>query len=297
MSRSPSRALVLGFPEYAEQAQRLSARAGLGYAQVDVHRFPDGESRVRLPGDLPPRVVLCRSLDRPNNKLVELMLSTRAARELGAEVVTLVAPYLCYMRQDKAFAPGEVVSQRIVGRLLADLFDAVVTVDPHLHRVKRLEEAVPVARARALTAAPLMAEFLRSQLHAPLLVGPDSESEQWVSAIAAGQGLEYLIGAKERLGDRTVRVTFSLPARCRDRHVVLVDDVASTGRTLEAAAMALAAGGPASVSVLVTHALFLDGTLDRLRAIGVDRVWSTDSITHPTNRLHLAPLLAGALSD
>ena len=297
MSRSSSLALVLGFPEYAEQARRLSERAGLGYAEVEVHRFPDGESRARLPGDLPRRVVFCRSLDRPNDKLVELMLTARTARELGAEHLTLVAPYLCYMRQDKAFAPGDAVSQRIVGRLLADLFDALVTVDPHLHRIDRLEEAVPVARARALTAAPLMAEFLRSELDAPLLAGPDSESEQWVSAIAAGQGLDYLIGTKERLGDRRVRVRFRAPARCRNRHVVLVDDVASTGRTLEAAATALAAGGPASISVLVTHALFLEGAQERLRAVGVDQVWSSDSIPHPTNRLRLAPLLSGALSD
>lgn len=296
MSWDSSPALVLGFPEYAEQARRLADTAGLGYAQVSIHRFPDGESRVGLPVELPPRVVFCRSLDRPNDKLVELILAARTARELGVEQVTLVAPYLCYMRQDVAFAPGEAVSQRVVGRLLAGLFDALVTVDPHLHRVDRLEEAVPVVRARTLTAASLMAGFLSSELSEPLLVGPDSESEQWVSAIAAGQGLDYRIGTKERLGDRSVRVRFSTLDWCRGRQVVLVDDVASTGRTLESAAAALASDGPASMSVLVTHGLFLEGTLDRLRAIGVDRVWSTDSIPHPTNRLHLAPLLARALS-
>jgi len=115
--------LVLGFPEYAEQARRFAAKAKLDYAQVQVHRFPDGESRVRLPADLPPRIYFCRSLDRPNYKLVELVLAAQTARDLGAEDLTLVAPYLCYMRQDTAFEPGEAVSQRIIGRMLAELFD------------------------------------------------------------------------------------------------------------------------------------------------------------------------------
>ena len=288
--------LVLGFPEYAEQARRFAARAGLDYAQVQVHRFPDGESRVRLPAELPPRIHFCRSLDRPNYKLVELALAAQTARDLGAEDLTLVAPYLCYMRQDMAFVPGEAVSQRIIGRLLAALFDGLMTVDPHLHRVARLEDAVPTPRAKCLTAAPLVGDCIARGQADALLVGPDSESEQWVAAIAAELKLDYTIGVKERFGDRSVRVRFP-DIDCGGRRVVLVDDVASTGRTLESAAAALAPMAPASVSAFVTHALFLEGALDRLRAAGVGEVWSTDSIPHTTNRLHLDSLLAGALHN
>ncbi len=98
-------------------------------------------------GQLPARAVLLRSLYQPNDKLVELLLAARAARGLGVRHLTLVAPYLAYMRQDIAFHPGEAVSQRIVGPFLASLFDAVVTVDRHLHRVATLPEAVPAAQA------------------------------------------------------------------------------------------------------------------------------------------------------
>jgi ribose-phosphate pyrophosphokinase len=52
------------------------------------------------------------------------------------------------------------VSQRIVGRFLAELFDAVVTVDPHLHRVATLQEAVPVGQAVVLSGAPLLADLI-----------------------------------------------------------------------------------------------------------------------------------------
>ncbi len=287
--------LILGFPDYREQAQRLAQAAGLAYAEVEIHHFPDGESRVRLPAGLSERVILCRSLDHPNDKLIELALTTAAARELGVRHLTLVAPYLCYMRQDKAFRPGEAVSQPIIGQLLADWVEELITVDPHLHRVSHLEEAIPVKRAHCLSAAPMMAAFLARELDAPLLIGPDQEARQWVSAIAAAAGLESRVGTKERHGDREVEVRFPDPPP-PGRHLVVVDDVASTGHTLESAVAALAASRPASLSVLVTHALFLEGTLERLRLAGVTHIWSTDSIPHPSNRLELAPLLAAALA-
>ena len=77
----------------------------------------------------------------------------------------------------------------------------------------------------------------------------------------------------------------------------VVDDVVSTGRTLEGAARALLDQGPASVSVLVTHALFVDDAVARLRRAGVENIWSCDSIAHPTNAVALTPLLGGALGQ
>jgi len=288
--------VVLGFPSYREPAQRLAAAAGLGYADIVVHRFPDGESLVRLPGALPQRVILCCSLDDPNGKLLELELAAATALQLGARQLTLVAPYLCYMRQDKAFHPGEAVSQRIIGRLLARHFDTVITVDPHLHRTPDLHQAVPVRRAVALSAASVMANWLGARTDRPLLIGPDQESRQWVQAIAAPGGLDYGVARKQRLGDHEVSV--ELPELTfAGRQVVLVDDVASTGRTLAETAKQVAALGAASISVLVTHALFVEDALAQLRAAGVGDICSTDSVVHASNKLRLDAVLAAALVD
>ncbi len=288
--------LLLGFPEYREPGERLAEAAGLDFAVVDIHRFPDGESKLTLPPRLPRQVVLCRSLDHPNDKLVELILAAGGAREQGVESLSLVAPYLCYMRQDTAFHPGEAVSQRIVGRCLAGYFDGLLTVDSHLHRVRHLSDAVPVARAIDLHATGPMAHFLSERIERPFLLGPDAESAQWVADIAARYGMDHAVCAKQRLGDREVRV--QLPrGDYRGRHVVLVDDVASTGRTLYEAARAVLAEAPASVSVLVTHALFVGDAIPRLRELGVRDIWSCDSIPHPTNAVRLAGLLAARLPD
>lgn len=287
--------MLLGFEEYRAQAQALAAATGMPYADIEVHHFPDGESLVRLPTQLSERLVICRSLDRPNEKLIELLLAATAARSRGVRHLTLVCPYLCYMRQDYSFHAGEVVSQRVIGDLLAQHFDAVITVDPHLHRVPTLEQAVPTGRSVALYATGPVADFVAARLPGALFVGPDEESEQWVSAAAARAATDYVVGRKTRHGDREVEI--ELQGDFAGRDVVLLDDVASTGRTLEVAAQIVRAQAPASVSVVVTHALFVGDALQRLQAAGVGQVWSTDSIPHPSNAIALAPLLAGALAE
>jgi ribose-phosphate pyrophosphokinase len=296
MSGQDNSAIVLGFPTYRAPARRLAVAAGAAYADIEIHRFPDGESLVLLPEQLPQCVILCCSLDSPNDKLIELELAAATALQLGAERLTLVAPYLCYMRQDMAFHPGEAISQRVIGELLARRFDTVITVDPHLHRTPELQQAVPVRRAVALSAAPAMAGRLASRGDTPLLIGPDEESAQWVSAIAAPGGFDYAVAHKRRLGDRSVQV--ELPQLdCAGRHVVLVDDVVSTGQTLVETASQLRVRGAASVSAMVTHALFVSDALDRLREAGVRDICSTDSVCHASNKIHLAGLLAKVLSD
>lgn len=286
--------VLLHFDDEQALAAKIAAAAGIGCEPVVRHRFPDGEIKLRLPAALPPRVALLRSLDHPNEKLVELLLAARTARFLGAQRLTLIAPYLGYMRQDVAFAPGEAVSQRIVGDFLSSLFDAVISVDPHLHRVHQLSEAVPVARAVALSAAPLLAGLIARRRSGALLLGPDGEAEQWVAAAARSCGLAYGVCSKLRHGDLDVDVR--LPdLDFGGRQVVLIDDVASSGRTLAVAAEKLRAGGARSIDVAVTHALFAGDALQAVLEAGVGEVWSTDCIAHPTNSVSVAPMLGQAL--
>lgn len=288
--------LLLAFDDEAALAQRLAAATGWPLAIVGRHRFPDGETRLRLPPSLPAHTVLLRGLQQPNEKLAELMLAAAGARELGAQRLTLVSPYLAYMRQDMAFTPGEVVSQRHVGHALAAWFDAVVTVDPHLHRVATLDEILPGRRGMALTAAPLLGAWVARQRPGALLLGPDEESLQWVGAAAAAGGLDHAVCRKQRHADRAVDVT--LPeVELRGRAVVLLDDVASTGHTFVQAARGVLARGAASVDVAVTHALLVGDALEQLHAAGVRQVWSTDSVPHPSNVVSIVPMLAQALQS
>lgn len=286
--------MILAFPDYLSQAQRLAACLGVPLAEVALHHFPDGESLIRLPPSLPAHLIICRSLNQPNDKLIELLLCATTARELGGRRLTLVAPYLSYMRQDIANQPGEAVSQRIIGKLLAELFDDVLTVDPHLHRISSLTQAIPIKNAVSLTAAHEIELFLKEKLKHALLLGPDSESKQWVGAIADNIGFDYAIADKNRLGDKQVEM--SLPDRDFSKQaVVIIDDMASTGRTLAKAAGLLQAAGCKDIYAVVTHALFCGDAYAHILKAGVKNIWTTDSIDHPSSCIRLDALLADAI--
>lgn len=286
--------MLLYFDDQRDAATRLAVAAGLTAACIERHHFPDGELKLRLPACVPARTVLYRSLDKPNEKLVELLLAARTARALGATHLTLVAPYLAYMRQDMAFSPGEAISQRIVGQFLSSIVDAVIAVDPHLHRVATLQELVPGAEAVVLTGAEVLADMIVQRRATPLLVGPDAESAQWIALAAARHGLDHMVCTKVRSGDRDVAV--ALPAGdVAGRSVVILDDMASTGHTIAAAARLLRDAGAASIDAAVTHALFTAQAMELMRASGIGEVWSTDCVTHASNVVSMADLLADAL--
>ncbi|OCC25396.1 phosphoribosylpyrophosphate synthetase [Croceicoccus estronivorus] len=284
---------VFGFPECTESSTRLAEALSVPFSEVAVRRFPDGESLVRVT-DVTPTAILYRSLDNPNAKLIELLLAASALRENGAGKVILVAPYLSYMRQDIAFHPGEAVSQRVIGALLAQHFDAVVTMDPHLHRIHDLGEVMPGIAAFSLSAAPALSAALEGS-EETILVGPDSESRQWVEAIAAPLGLDVLVGEKERHGDRNVSISIPGIERAAGRKAILVDDVIASGATLVEAAHLLRQAGASGVEALATHCLAQPDDLARMEAAGITRIRSTDSVAGPTASIPTASLLADAI--
>jgi ribose-phosphate pyrophosphokinase len=286
--------LLLAFDDERPQAEALADALGVAMALVQRHQFPDGETKLRLPPVLPDELLLLRGLHQPNQKLVELLITVPAARALGARRIVLVSPYLAYMRQDMAFTPGEAVSQRHIATLLASQVDGLITVDPHLHRIHSLDEVMPDCRSRVLSAAPLLGAWVARQVPGALLLGPDEESLQWVAAAGQAQGLDHAVCHKQRFGDHDVRVALpDLPLR--DRAVVLMDDVASTGRTLQEAAIAALGAGAASVDVAVTHGLFVGDALARLHEAGVRHVWSSDAVPHPCAVVSICALLSDAV--
>jgi len=288
-------AVILAFADSMAAADRLGASLDLPVRDVAVHRFPDKEALVRIPASA-QSVILYRSLDDPDRKLIELLLAASAARDSGAERVILVAPYLAYMRQDKAFHPGEAVSQKVIGGLLASHFDALLTVDPHLHRVATLSEAIPGISAISLSAAPLLTALIDAGDN-PIIIGPDSESRQWTEAIARPLGLETLVATKQRLGDRQVSLTIPDVEHARGRRAIIVDDMISSGRTLVEAAKLLRQAGATSIEAIATHCLAHPDDLAFMAAHGIARIASSDSIDGPTSKAALAPLIAHAMRD
>jgi ribose-phosphate pyrophosphokinase len=271
-------------------APLLAARSG----RLDWRHFPDGESLVTIDEGLQGvDVALVATLRNPDEHALPLRFAAATAREIGARSVGLVAPYLAYMRQDKRFNPGEAVSAPLFARFLEESFDWLVTADPHLHRNPELSGLyrIPVRR---VAAAPLVADWIRDNVPNAILIGPDSESHQWVSDIANRAGFPYQVLTKTRRGDRDVEVSLPSIDAARARTPVFVDDIASSGRTaIETLGHLRRLGLPPAVCVVI-HPVFAEGAYEQLLAAGPGRVVSTDSIPHPSNAISLAGLLAKA---
>jgi len=287
---------IAAMPNDFASAQRLASAMSVEFAPIEIRDFPDGETLVRA-SDAARQTILYCSLNNPNEKLTPLVLAASALRDLGAEEIILVAPYLCYMRQDKAFHRGEAVSQRVIAKLLSSWIDQLVTVEPHLHRVKDLSLVFPDIKSISLSGALLLAELIDRDdaKDDVLLVGPDQEAGAWTKAVAQKAQLPYVVLTKKRLGDRDVSITIPKEATVKGKHIYLVDDVVSTGATLASAATLLREQGAAMIEALTVHALCSSEDLKHLKAAGITRLRSTDTISHETNAISIAPLLADAL--
>lgn len=276
-------------------ARSFGAALGADTGRFALREFPDGESYVRVESACAGRTcVLLAGLDQPNPKLVPLLLLADTLRDLGASHVALAAPYLAYLRQDKRFQEGEGVTSRYFARWLSQHFDSLVTLDPHLHRYPTLDAVYSIPSA-VVHAAPLMADWIAAHVRKPLIIGPDSESEQWVSEVAQRAGAPHFVANKTRHGDRDVAI--ELPPQLPDAsHTpVLVDDILSTGRTMAEVATQMAQRGyPCAVCVAV-HGLFSEGAMAELQKAGVTAIVTTNAVAHESNQLDVGPVLAAGL--
>lgn len=291
------RPLIFSLPANEAVAASLARELEAESGAVEIRRFPDGESYVRILSRVSGReCLLVATLDRPDDKILPLSFLATTARELGAERVTLIAPYLAYMRQDRRFQSGESVTSACFARFLSGWIDGLVTIDPHLHRRSSLEEIYSVP-CTTLHAAPLISRWIKEEVENPLLVGPDIESEQWVSEVAMEADSPWVVLRKERLGDRDVRISVPDLDRWLDRRPVLVDDIISTARTMiETVGHLVRAGLKAPVCVGV-HAVLAGSAYADLRAAGACRIVTCNTIPHESNGIDVCPLLARALRE
>jgi len=290
-------ALLLSLPGSEELVESLAACLDLRRGQLYWRRFPDGESYVRLHENPAGRdVAIVARLDHPDDKLAALLFAAELTRELGARRLGLVCPYLPYMRQDMRFKPGEAVTSRSFARWISSGFDWLVTVDPHLHRYASLDEIYSL-ESRVVEAAPALADWIAAEVNDPVLIGPDGESEQWVSAVAALRDLPWRVFSKRRHGDRDVTLRLPDLKGLAGHTPVLIDDIISSGTTMAEAARALVKAGFKAPIVVGVHGLFGEQARETLALSGIERVVCSNSVDAPESEIALDPLLADVLGD
>lgn len=259
--------------------------------------FPDDESYIRFDDDIEGKEILfLDSLDHPNKKTLPLLFAAKAAKDLGAKSVGLAAPYLAYMRQDKRFNPGEAITSIHFAKLISESFDWILTIDPHLHRYKSLNEiyAIPTY---CLSATELISDWILKNIQHPVLIGPDTESDQWVAQIARAIKAPYTVLKKVRRGDQNVTISIPDLKKYTDHTPVLVDDIISTGQTMLKTLYHLKVIKTKAPTCIGVHAIFADITTSTLLQAGAGKVITCNTITHDSNGIDVSQLIYQTIKD
>ncbi len=266
----------------------LKAEAGMSI----IRHFPDGESYVKIDSNVAGRdIILVCTLDRPDDKLLPLYFTSKTLKEFGAARITLIAPYLAYMRQDKRFNEGESITSSLFATLISSFVDKLITIDPHLHRRSNLSEIYTIPTI-VLHAAPLISAWIKGNIPNALLIGPDEESGQWVSAVARDTGVPYIVLQKIRHSDSNVEIIVPDVSQWKEHIPVLIDDIISTARTMIETVNHLVKDGYNPPVCVGVHGIFANNSFAELLASGIDKVITTDSIAHATNRISISELIA-----
>jgi len=279
-------------------AESIAKKLGVQLARLILERFPDGELHVDVQESVRGYdvYIIQPSCPRVDEHLLELLLMADACERAGAARLTAVVPYFGYARQDRRGRGREPVSVRVIADLIrTGGLERVVVVDLHSAAIEGAF-SIPLEH---LTAVPTLAEAVRPWIAArTVIVAPDLGAVKLAERYGRLLQLPVAIVHKTRVSGEEVTVQAIL-GEVKGQSVLIVDDMISTGGTVEAAIKALLAAGCASdFTVVASHALFVGSAVERFRRLAVRRFFVTDSVPVPTDVslpvqvVSLAPLLA-----
>lgn len=287
--------LIISCSHGGHLGRRTAKKSGLHHSRIIADKFPDNELRVKFNIDLKNHVVaLVQSFyGNISDCIIEVVLAAKTAKELEARKIILLAPYFPYMRQDKRFNSGEAISQEIIAELIGNYFDSVYLIDPHLHRTKRLENVFKI-KSYNLSAASLIADYIKNNIKNPVIIGPDEESNKWAKNVAEKLKVDFRILKKKRYSSYHVEVKLDKKINLKNKNAVIVDDIVSTGHTIIEASKTLNRLGAKKIYCLCVHGIFADNALSRLNNAGIE-VISTNTIPSKAAKIDVSGILSSAL--
>ena len=281
------------------RAEQIAGKLDVKLTARTLERFPDGELNIEIKQSVRGcDVYLIEPTCPPvDEHFFELFLLADACRRAGATHLTAVIPYFGYARQDRRAHGREPVSLRLLADLIAaSAVQRVVVVDFHSRAVESAF-AIPVEHVSAIS---ILADAVRPSVHKTgVVVSPDLGAVKMAGHYARLLGLSVAIIHKTRISGAEVTVQ-RIIGDVRDREVVVVDDMITTGGTIEKAIKALLDAGCSSsgIKVVASHGLFVGNAADRLAQLPIEKIYVSDSVPRPERSplplqvSSLAPLLA-----
>jgi ribose-phosphate pyrophosphokinase len=286
---------IITGPASTELSEKIADLTGLGKVSVAFRIFPDGESYVRLEGNVQDEnVIIVQTTCAPQDtRLIQLAFMASAAKQNGASRVVAAVPYLAYGRQDKVFLLGETISiQAIAAMLKISGVDALLTVNLHSEPALSL---FPFP-AKTISAIPLLAQyFVDKGIQNAFVLAPDKGAmyiARQAQVVLKGE-VGHLDKQRDRYTGQTSQISQGLDVK--GKTTIIFDDIISTGGTIVGAAKILKEQGAQKIFAACVHGLLIGDAEKRILDAGVDEIVTTDSVPSKNSKVSLAPLIATEL--
>jgi len=286
--------IVVGCSNSKSLAKIIARKAGLKYSDLVMKHFPDGELYIKYAIDIKNEdVFLVQTLYPSTEAILEILIAGYTAKDLGAKKVNLIAPYMAYMRQDKRFFKGEAISSLIIGKMF-NIFDKIITIDPHLHRHKSLNE-VFYNQNVLLSSNKLIEDYLQKNYSDSYIIGPDEESNQWAEEIAKKIGMKSIVFNKKRYNSQKVKVYGKGLEEIKNQKVIIIDDIISTGHTILESINEIKKYKPKTIIVVGIHGIFANKLVYEQIMKNTKEIITTNTIETKHSKIDVSELISNSL--
>ncbi|MDP7282167.1 MAG: ribose-phosphate diphosphokinase [Candidatus Undinarchaeales archaeon] len=281
--------LVIPLFNAKELGRKIALKSDKQLAETELRKFPDREIYFRVDSPVKERdVILVQSgYPGPNHAIVETLLAAETCKELGAKSITLVMAYMPYARQDMRFSDGEAFSLQVISKLFQSAgISKLITVDAH-NWAEYGEMDLFGLKNVNVTAGKLLVEHLmrKHKLENVHILSPDFGASKMVEEAAKAEGAEFSALEKVRKGDFEVEMSGEL--NVKDKNVIILDDIISTGGTMLLAIEKAKKAGAKKIFLAGVHGIFGWDSLEKLKKKADDLI-STDSIENDVAEVSLA---------
>ncbi|NDF34622.1 MAG: ribose-phosphate diphosphokinase [Nitrosopumilaceae archaeon] len=285
---------VIGGKASEDLARKLAKRLKASFVSSELRVFPDGESKVTISAKPKGKIIVVNSTYPPvDSNFIQTISLVSKARQFSSQVICVI-PYMGYARQDREFLPGEIVTLSVIAKLLSAAgASKVIVVDMHSMLGLKLFK-IPI---KNVSAVPELANYFKKlRLKDPLVVSPDLGGKERAAEFAKFYGTDYIALQKQR--DRKTGKVQIMTANLdgvKDRDLVLVDDMISTGGSIVKATEFLKKQKCGKVFVACTHALLIDNAEKKIKKSGVSAIISANTIPGSVSVVDVSGVIAKAI--
>ena len=291
---------IIAGPASNDIAEKIAKSLGITKLDVVFKHFYDGETYLKIDDSVTmEEIIIVQSTSPPQEKhLLELLLIASSLKNFGADKIHAVVPYLCYARADRRRRKGEVLSHQIILEILYKSgIDSLISIN--VHNEEMFNQFIPQLEKYSLKADHLIAkEIKKLQIDDILIVGPDKGSTENAEIIANELGAPFNFFKKYR-DPETHSVTLQdTEFDCRDKNIVLVDDIITSGTTAFKAIDLLLKKKPKSIIFACIHSLSKPDVFNKMLQKGVNEIFSTNTIPRKDiKQIDISPLISKFIEE